>query len=88
MRDNISNNEKNVKNIAAGKNKSIGICRKIMSSLNDLWLSKFHFEAAILLRNSLLTSSLLSNSEAWNNLTEVDLRNLERADENILAKIL
>ena len=86
--DIISSNAKNVKNIASRKNKSIGICRKIMTSLNDLWLGKFHFEAAILLRNSLLISSLLSNSEAWHNLTEVDLRNLEKADENLLAKIL
>ena len=42
----------------------------------------------MLLRNSLLISSVLCNSEAWHNLTELDLRTLEKADENLLAKIL
>ena len=93
MGDIISSNAKNVKNVAARKerNKSIVICRKIMSSLNDLWLGRYHFEAAILLRNSLLISSLLSNSEAWHILTKVDLRKKKKKkknNENLLAKIL
>ena len=58
-----------------------------MNSLNDIWFGKFYYEVAILLRNSLLVNSLLTNSEAWHNLTEKDLRNLEQVDENLLCKI-
>ena len=75
--DIISKNAKNAKNISAQKCKSIGISRKIMSSLQDIYFGKFNFEVAILMRNSLMISSLLTNSEAWYNLTEADLRNLE-----------
>ena len=59
-----------------------------MSSLNDILFGRYHFEVAILLRNSLMISSLLTNSEAWHNLTEADLRNLEQVDEGLLSKIL
>ena len=86
--DIISKSAKNVRNITARKNKSIGICRKIMKSLQDIWFGKYHYEVAILLRNSLLINSLLTNSEAWHNLTETDIRNLEKVDENLLCKIL
>ena len=37
--------------------------------LDDLCLGKFHFEAAIILQNSLLLLTLLSNSESWYNKT-------------------
>ena len=70
--DIITSNAKNATNISSRKYKLFGICQKIMSSLNDIWLGKYHFEAAMLLRNSLLISSLLSNCEAWHNLSEVD----------------
>ena len=86
--DIISKNAKNARNISARKSKSIGIIRKIMSTLNDIWFGKYYFEVAILLMNSLLISSLLSNSEAWHNLTEQDIRNLEKCDEELLSKIL
>ena len=59
-----------------------------MKSLNDIWFGKFYYKVAILLRNSLLINSLLTNSEAWHNLTEKDLRSLEQVDENLLCKIL
>ena len=49
---------------------------------------QYYFEVAIFLRISLLISSLLSNSEAWHNLTEEDIRKLEKCDEELLAKVL
>ena len=42
----------------------------------------------MILRSSLLLSSLLLNSEAWVNLSEKDIRSLERTDEILLSKIL
>ena len=52
-----------------------------MSSLDEIWFGKYHFKVAVLLRNSL-------NSEAWHNLTESDLQNLEKVDEGLMSKNL
>ena len=42
----------------------------------------------MVLRSSLLLSSLLLNSEAWTNLTETNIKGLEQTDEILLSKIL
>ena len=75
-------------NIAARKMKLIGVSRKIMPSLKNIWFGKYHFEVAALLRNSLMISSLLTNSEAWHNLTESDIQNSEKVDEGLMSNIL
>ena len=41
----------------------------------------FHFEIAVILRNALLISSVLSNSEVWYGLTKYDTGLLEQLDE-------
>ena len=55
--------------------------------LDDFCLGKYFFEAALLLRNSLLLSTLLSNSESWYNLTINNIEKLESTDEQLLRKI-
>ena len=57
-----------------------------MTTLNDIWFGKYHFKVAILLRNSLMISSLLTNSETWHSLTEADLRNIKKVNEALLSK--
>ena len=42
----------------------------------------------MVLRESLFLSSLLLNSEAWVNLSDRDIRTLEKTDEILLSKIL
>ena len=42
----------------------------------------------MVLRSSLLLSSLLLNAEAWVNLSDKDIRALERTDEILLSKVL
>ena len=59
-----------------------------MQILQSLVLGKYHYEVALVLRSSLLLSSLLLNSEAWVNLTESNIRRLEQTDEILLSKIL
>ena len=63
--DLISKDGKNTKNIKARIRKGTGIVEKIMTMLEGIPFGKFYFEIAIILRNSLLISSLLCNSEAW-----------------------
>ena len=58
-----------------------------MTGLDNIWFGKYHYEVAILPRNSLLTNSLLTISEAWHNFTERDLGSLEKIDESVLCKI-
>ena len=59
-----------------------------MEMMNELCLGQYYFEAGNLLRNSLLLSTMLSNSEAWYNLTNKEISDLETVDEVLLRKIL
>ena len=41
----------------------------------------FHFEIAVILRNALSISSILSNLEVWYGLTKLEAGQLEQTDE-------
>ena len=69
--DVIAKDGKNIKNIKARVNKGTGIVRKILTMLDGIPFGKFHFEAGVILRNSLLVSSMLFNSEVCNNKLKV-----------------
>ena len=51
-------------------------------------LGSFYFEAAVLLRESIFSSSVLLNSETWVNLTKTDLEEIESCDRILLRNIL
>ena len=86
--DVVSIDGKHDKNILSRKNKSIGIIDQIMEILNTAYFGKYFFEVALVLRSSLLLSSILLNSEAWVNLTHSNIRSLEQIDEKLLSRIL
>ena len=86
--DLISRDGKHDKNILMRKNKSIGIINQIMEILDSVYFGKYHFEVALILRSSLLLSSILLNSEAWVNLSHNNIRSLEQIDEVLLSRIL
>ena len=86
--DVISSDGKHTKNVQARKNKGLGVITQITQILDTVMFGKYYFEVAMVLRSSLLLSSLLLNSEAWVNLSDSDVRALERTDELLLAKIL
>ena len=86
--DIISKDGRNLKNIQNRVNKGKGIVRKIFDILEGIPFGKLYFKVAILLRNSLLVSSMLCNSEVWFNLTNSDLDLLETVDLMLLRKIL
>ena len=75
-------------NITARKNRGIGIVTKIMEKLNYVCFGRHYFKVAVILRNSNLISSLLTNSEAWYNVTQADIDLLESVDENLLRRVL
>ena len=72
--DVMQNNGKNDKNIVARMKKGRGAINQICQLLKDLCLGQYYFEAANILRNSLLLSTLLTNSEScevYNQICEV-----------------
>ena len=80
MGDIISTDGRNVKNIKARIIKGTGIANKIVTLLDAIPFGKHYFEIGMILRNSLLISSVLFNSEAWYNLIESELNLLETVD--------
>ena len=86
--DVISRDGRNIKNIQSRVNKGTGIVRKILTILDGIPFGKYHFEAGIILRNSLLVSSVLFNSEAWYNITKAELELIETVDLMLLRGIL
>ena len=86
--DVISTDGRNLKNIKARIAKGKGIANTIITMLDDIPFGKHYFEVGIILRDSLLVSSVLFNSEAWYNLTESELDLLETVDLLFLRKLL
>ena len=86
--DIISRDGKNIKNIKARVNKGKGIVKKILDILETIPFGKLYFTVAIILRNSLLVSSVLCNSEAWFNITKTELDLIETVDLMLLRSLL
>ena len=59
-----------------------------MSTMSEIYYGEYYFETALLYRNALLLSSLLVNIEAWYNVTQTEINQLEMADEQLLRRIL
>ena len=86
--DVISKDGRNIKNIKVRINKGKGIVAQIMTLLEGIPFGQFYFEVGIILRNSLLVSSMLFNSEAWYNITNSEMELLESVDLMLLRSIL
>ena len=86
--DIISTDGRNIKNIKARVAKGKGIVSRIMTILEGIPMGEFYFEIAMILRNSLLVSSMLCNSEAWYAVSKAELDLLETIDVQFLRQIL
>ena len=86
--DILTNDGRNYKNIMSRKNKGTAQVNEIHAIIAEIMLGKDHFEVSILLRNTMLISSLLFNSEAWYNLSKKEISLLESVDEHYLRKTL
>ena len=86
--DVITNNGSNDRNIESRRNQGIGAINQINSMLNLTSLGHFYFEIALVLRDAILTSKLVFNSEVWYNLTTPQMEKLEQVDEMYFRKIL
>ena len=88
MGDIVSSSGKNTKNIINRQNKGHSASTQVLQILDTIYFGKYYFQAAVVLRNSLLISSMLFNSEAWYNVTTAEIESLEKIDETCLRKIL
>ena len=84
----ISRDGSNVQNVENRANKGLGTVNKIVTTLENTPGGKYHFELAVIMRNALLISSMISCSEVWYHVTEWEYRKLEQTDEILLKKIL
>ena len=58
-----------------------------MSNFEEIRFGPYVKEVAVILRNSLLLSTILSNCESWYNLTLKDIEELEAVDELLIQRI-
>ena len=84
----LSNKGDNSVNINAMKTKSIWLIRKLFIKLDGLNLQKYYFECAMIFLNVILRSSILYACETYYNLTETQIRQLERIEEGFIRKLL
>merc|ERR1712096_430137 len=68
--------------------KGLGIISNIMNILKEVNLGSFHFETAMLLRESMFLNAILINSETWVDVKKEDLEILESLDRRLMRRIL
>ena len=86
--DILSCDGKNTKNIKDRISKGVGIIANIFNLLEVISFGQFHFEIAILLRNSMLINGTLTNAEVWYNFACSEIQEFERLDQLFFAKLL
>ena len=86
--DLAQSNGKNDLNIKERVNRGLAQKNKISIDLEELCLGPYYFVSAVILRDSLFLSTLVTNGETWFNLTKTDIDNLEQCDEALLRMIL
>ena len=84
----ISKDGKHMKNIKERVAKGTGIVKRIPTILDSIPLGKHYFEVAMILRDSLLISSILYNAEAWYNITNTELTLIETVDLMFFRRLL
>ena len=84
----LSSTGNNLANIEAAEKKSLGVIRTIMTKLEVLKLRKYYFECANIFMNVILRGSILYAGECYYNLSENNLRRIERIEEKYMRKVL
>ena len=75
--DVISSTGKNEKNILNKANQGVGSVSQIFSMLSQVSLGHFHFEIALVMRDSILISKLVASSEIWYDVSKQEYKNLK-----------
>ena len=86
--DILSSDGKNTKNIKDRISKGVGIIANIFNLLEVISFGQYHFEIAVLLRNSMLINGTLTNAEVWYNFTHCEVQEFEKLDQSFFARLL
>ena len=84
----ISCDGSNTENVTARVQRGYGTVKDIVRMLDRMCLGPFMYQKAVVLRNSMLVGTLLSCSEAWYNITEKELVQLEQVDKYLWCNLL
>ena len=76
----IRRDGKNTSNVRSRVAKGIGITSQIVNILNIVIFGRFRMETGHLMRQSVFLSAILSSSEAWYNVNNDDVKELEKVD--------
>ena len=82
----ISSDSKPDKNIKKRVARGISASNSIIEILNGTIFGNYECEVFLVLRSSLMLSSLISNSESWNNILPKHIQELEMTDEKLLRR--
>ena len=86
--DVISCDGRNIKNVKARVGKGKGIVSRILTIMEGIPFGKYYYEVGVIIRNSLLVSSMLCNTEAWYSITQAEIELLETVDTQFLRKLI
>ena len=82
----LSTNNSYDANIQARVARGIGAGKSILQILEETTFGPYETEVFVVLRRSLLLSTLLSNSETWYIVTKQHISELEKVDENLMRQ--
>ena len=86
--DILSCDGRNTKNIKDRISKGVGIMANIFNLLEVISFGQFHFEIAVLLRNSMLINGILTNAEVWYNFACSEIQEFEKLDHLFFSKLM
>ena len=73
--------------ISSRRLKAIGIISQISTILKNVSLGMYYFRTALILRNGLLLNGILTNSEAWNFISQRNYKILEDCDIRLFSTL-
>jgi hypothetical protein len=79
--DIVCNTGSNEKNVVNRYNKGVGAISQMNSMLNRMSLGHYYFEIGLVMRDTMLVSKLVYNSEVWYNVSDDQISKLEQIDE-------
>ena len=84
----IQNDGKNDKNIKDKVNKAVGNVNRIICAISERPYGHHTFKAALLMRQGLMLSGMLTNAETWINVLESDITKLTMPDTMLQRMLL
>ena len=85
--DIVCSSGSNEKNIGNRYNKGVGAISQMDTILNRTSLGHYYFEIGLVMRDTMLVSKMVFNSEVWYNVSDEQMTKLEQIDEMWLRKL-